>query len=105
VNTTADEVLDNCAHEIRPLARAIFTELHTLFPDAVITADADSIGLGTGPGYNQDLRISSVAPASWWLAADRRDLLPAAGDLRLRGPRSRSTKTYRPAVVPAGGDC
>ena len=51
MNTVADSVLDNCAPEIRPLARAIFAELHELFPDAVVTADADSIGLGTGPGY------------------------------------------------------
>jgi hypothetical protein len=51
MTTIADTVLDNCAPAIRPLARAIFTELHERFPDAVVTADADSIGLGTGPGY------------------------------------------------------
>lgn len=47
----AEAVLDNCAPEIRSLARAVYTELHRVFPDAVITADADSIGFGTGPGY------------------------------------------------------
>jgi len=51
VSTVANGVLDNCAPEIQPLARTIFAELHTLFPDAEVTADADSIGLGTGPGY------------------------------------------------------
>jgi hypothetical protein len=47
----AEAVLDNCPPEIRPLARAVYAELHQVFPDAVITADADSIGFGTGPGY------------------------------------------------------
>lgn len=49
--TPADDVLNHCAEPIRPLARAVFETLHAAFPAAVITADADSIGLGTGPGY------------------------------------------------------
>lgn len=49
--TAAEQVLDNCAEPVRPLARAVFDELHRVFPNAVITADADSIGFGTGPGY------------------------------------------------------
>jgi len=48
---TAQQVLDNCAEPVRPLARAVFDELHRVFPAAVITADADGIGFGTGPGY------------------------------------------------------
>lgn len=47
----AEQVLDNCAEPVRPLARAVFDELHRVFPQAVITADADGIGFGTGPGY------------------------------------------------------
>jgi hypothetical protein len=47
----AEQVLDQCAEPVRPLARAVFDELHRAFPDAVITADADGIGFGTGPGY------------------------------------------------------
>lgn len=47
----AEQVLDRCAPAIRPLARAAFAELHRVFPAAVITADADGIGFGTGPGY------------------------------------------------------
>lgn len=35
------------------LARAVYAELVRAFPDAVITADRDSIGLGTGPGYKE----------------------------------------------------
>lgn len=47
----AAQVLAGCAEPVRPLARAVFDELHRVFPHAVITADADSIGFGTGPGY------------------------------------------------------
>jgi hypothetical protein len=47
----AEQVLDLCAEPVRPLARAVFDALHRAFPDAVITADADGIGFGTGPGY------------------------------------------------------
>jgi hypothetical protein len=45
------QILDTCAEPVRPLARAAFDELHRVFPAAVITADADGIGFGTGPGY------------------------------------------------------
>ncbi|MGH3763171.1 DUF1801 domain-containing protein [Actinophytocola sp.] len=51
MTSQADHVLDNCAEPVRPLARAIYDELHRVFPDAVITADSDGIGFGTGPGY------------------------------------------------------
>ena len=47
----AEQVLDHCAEPVRPLARAVFDELRRVFPSAVITADADTIGFGTGPGY------------------------------------------------------
>ncbi|MGH3877846.1 MAG: DUF1801 domain-containing protein [Actinophytocola sp.] len=58
----AAQVLDNCAEPVRPLARAVFDELHRVFPRAVITADADSIGFGTGPGYKH--LVFTVLPAS-----------------------------------------
>jgi hypothetical protein len=44
----AAQVLDQCAEPVRPLARAVFDELRLAFPDAVLTADADGIGFGTG---------------------------------------------------------
>jgi hypothetical protein len=47
----AEKVLDGCTEHVRPLARAVFEELHLAFPGAVITADADGIGFGTAPGY------------------------------------------------------
>jgi Domain of unknown function (DU1801) len=53
----AERVLDN-----NPLARAVFDELHRVFPDAVLTADADTIGFGTGPGYKH--LVFTVLPAS-----------------------------------------
>jgi uncharacterized protein DUF1801 len=58
--TAAQHVLDTCAEPIRPLARAVFDELQRVFPDAVITADADSIGFGTGRGYKH--LVFSVLP-------------------------------------------
>jgi hypothetical protein len=53
----AEQVLDNNA-----LARAVFDELHRVFPDAVLTADAHTIGFGTGPGYKH--LVFTVLPAS-----------------------------------------
>lgn len=47
----AEKVLAACAEPVRPLARAVFEELRRVFPSAVMTADADGIGFGTGPGY------------------------------------------------------
>lgn len=58
----ADTVLDNTAPAVRDLARAVFAELHRRFPDAVVTADADSIGLGTAPGYKG--LVFTIMPAS-----------------------------------------
>ena len=49
----AEQVLGRCTEHVRPLARAVFDELHRAFPDAVITADVDGIGFGTGPGYKR----------------------------------------------------
>ena len=45
------QVFGNCSEPVRPLAHAVYDELRRVFPDAVITADADGIGFGTGPGY------------------------------------------------------
>lgn len=50
---SAEDVLNHCAEPIRPLARAVFERLRKRFPTAVITADADGIGFGTGPGYRK----------------------------------------------------
>lgn len=58
----AEQVLDNCTEPVRPLARATFDELRRVFPQAVITADADSIGFGTGPGYKY--LIFTLLPAT-----------------------------------------
>lgn len=58
----AEQVLANCAEPVQPLARAVFEELHRVFPQAVITADSDSIGFGTGPGYKP--LVFSVLPYS-----------------------------------------
>jgi Domain of unknown function (DU1801) len=58
----AEQVLANCAEPVRPLARAVFDELHRVFPRAVITADSDSIGFGTGPGYKH--LVFSLLPYS-----------------------------------------
>jgi hypothetical protein len=55
-------VLDGCPPEVRPLAHAVFAELRERFPDAVVTADASSIGLGTGPGYKH--LVFTILPAS-----------------------------------------
>lgn len=59
---SADIVLDNCAPAVRQLANAVFAELRSVFPDALVTADADSIGLGTGPGYKY--LVFTILPAS-----------------------------------------
>lgn len=59
---SADVVLDNCAPAVRELARSVFAELRRVFPDALITADADLIGLGTGPGYKH--LVFTILPAS-----------------------------------------
>jgi Domain of unknown function (DU1801) len=59
---TAEQVINNCADPIRPLARATYDELRRVFPAAVITADADSIGFGTGPGYKK--LIFTLLPAT-----------------------------------------
>jgi len=62
VGAPAEVVLDNCAPAVAPLARAVHPELLRLFPDALVTADADSIGLGTGPGYKH--LVFTIVPAS-----------------------------------------
>lgn len=62
MTTQAEQVLANCAEPVRPLARAVFEELHRVFPQAVITADSDSIGFGTGPGYKH--LVFSLLPYS-----------------------------------------
>ncbi|MCT2584060.1 DUF1801 domain-containing protein [Actinophytocola gossypii] len=58
----AETVLSTCAEDIRPLARTVFDRLHAALPEAVVTADADSIGLGTGPGYRH--LVFTVLPHS-----------------------------------------
>jgi len=62
VGSPADVVLDNCTPAVAPLARAVHAELLRLFPDALVTADADGIGLGTGPGYKH--LVFTILPAS-----------------------------------------
>ena len=62
MTASAEQVLDNCTAPVRPVARAAFDELRRIFPDAVITADADSIGFGTGPGYKH--LVFTLLPAS-----------------------------------------
>lgn len=62
MHPTADQVLDGAAAEIRELARSVYATLLAAFPDAVVTADADGIGLGTTTGYKG--LIFTVLPAS-----------------------------------------
>jgi len=57
-----DPVLDNTTPEVRGLARQVFAALLDRFPDAVVTADADSIGLGTAPGYKG--LVFTILPAA-----------------------------------------
>ncbi len=47
----ATPAVDKLLDQSIPLARTVFDELFRRFPNATITVDADSIGLGTAPGY------------------------------------------------------
>lgn len=58
----AGPVLDHAAAEVRDLARSVFAALLARFPDAVVTADADSIGLGTASGYKG--LVLTIMPAA-----------------------------------------
>lgn len=62
MHPTADPVLDNTKPEVRDLARSVFAELLDRFPDAVVTADKDGIGLGRTTGYKG--LVFTVLPAA-----------------------------------------
>lgn len=61
VSPAVDVVFGNCSDAVRPLAHAVYDELLRLFPDAVITADSDGIGFGTGPGHKY--LVFTILPA------------------------------------------